>query len=63
MDCDQEEILLVSSKTGAGVDELLKEIVKQIPSPKSEPKNDSVRALVFDFEYSVHRGVIIYEEF
>lgn len=61
LDCDPDEILKVSGKTGVGVPELLTEIVEKIPPPKSEfNKTDSLRALVFDFEYSIHRGVIVY---
>ncbi len=59
LEIDPATILAVSGKTGAGVDELLVEIVKRIPPPQSAHKNGS-RALVFDFEYSTHRGVIVY---
>ncbi len=54
-----KDILEVSAKTGEGVEKLLEEIVKQIPAPKTEYK-DKPRALVFDFEYSNHQGVIVY---
>ncbi|MEI7688720.1 MAG: translation elongation factor 4 [Candidatus Nomurabacteria bacterium] len=64
LDIDPDSILLVSGKTGQGVSFLLDEIIKRIPSPK-EPsleiaKNDGARALVFDFKYDNHRGVIVY---
>ena len=56
-----EEIILVSGKTGEGVESLLEEIIKKIPSPKIEiVNNKSFRALIFDFEYSNHEGVILY---
>lgn len=55
----EEEILLVSGKTGEGVEELLDEIVKRVPSPKKSA-GDSFRSLVFDFKYSNHRGVIVF---
>jgi len=59
--CDEDEILEVSGKTGQGVGELLDEVVKKIPAPKSEfVGKDGARALVFDFEYSTHKGVIVY---
>ncbi len=55
------EILAVSGKTGEGVTELLAEIIKKIPPPQSEFNVASgSRSLVFDFEYSTHRGVIVY---
>ena len=57
----RESIVLVSGKTGEGVEGLLEEIVKRIPPPKEEfPKTKSTRALIFDFSYSNHRGVILY---
>ncbi len=59
--CKEEDILETSGKTGAGVDELLQEIIKKVPAPIEEfPDTNSFRALVFDFQYSNHKGVIIY---
>ena len=59
--CKTEEILEVSGKTGEGVENLLEEIIKRIPAPSLEfYDNNDLRALVFDFEYSNHRGVIVY---
>lgn len=61
LDIDPETILLVSGKTGAGVDELLSEIVRRVPAPIEKEKNNlSGQALVFDFKYDNHRGVIVY---
>ncbi|MBP9855892.1 MAG: translation elongation factor 4 [Candidatus Pacebacteria bacterium] len=55
------EILSVSGKTGEGVERLLQEIVQKIPPPQSQYHNlNQSRSLVFDFEYSTHRGVIVY---
>ncbi|MEX0918885.1 MAG: translation elongation factor 4 [Candidatus Paceibacterota bacterium] len=54
-----DDILLVSGKTGAGADELLAAVVRRIPPPAvSAPVGR--RALVFDFEYSSHKGVVVY---
>lgn len=61
--CNFEDILAVSGKTGEGVEALLEEIVKKVPAPKSEFGDASfsqARALIFDFEYSNHMGVILY---
>ncbi len=56
-----EDVLLVSGRTGEGVDALLSAIIARIPAPKEEfPETKSVRALIFDFSYSNHRGVILY---
>lgn len=58
--CSPEEILRVSGKTGGGVSELLEKIVTRIPAPKTEFVGKDPRALVFDYSYSNHQGVIIY---
>lgn len=61
LDCDPEEVLLVSGRTGEGVENLLAEIIKRIPAPtETHHGENSLRALVFDFKYSSHRGVIIF---
>ncbi len=57
--CSRESIMRVSGKTGAGVKDLLEELSKILPEPKTENLNGS-RGLIFDFEYSNHQGVIIY---
>ncbi|MEK7650667.1 MAG: translation elongation factor 4 [Patescibacteria group bacterium] len=58
--CESAEIMKVSGKTGAGVAELLTEIVAKIPAPTLEFPGTNPRALIFDFSYSTHQGVIIY---
>ncbi|MDH5442677.1 MAG: translation elongation factor 4, partial [Candidatus Nomurabacteria bacterium] len=62
LDCDIDEIMEVSGKTGQGVEELLKQVIERVPAPKPilAGGDDSFRGLVFDFEYSEHRGVIVY---
>ncbi len=63
LNIDPDTVLLVSGKTGEGVEELLKEVIKKIPAPKlpdSGYMENTGRALVFDFKYDNHRGVIIY---
>ena len=57
--CTLEEILAVSGKTGEGVPELLARIIAIIPPPK-ETDEKKLQALVFDFSYSTHRGVIVF---
>jgi len=59
--CEPEEVLEVSGKTGQGVAELLEKLVTLVPPPKEEyPDPQSARALVFDFEYETHKGVIVF---
>lgn len=60
LDCQPEEILAVSGKTGEGVEALLQAIVERVPAPHSAESGQEPRALVFDFEYSTHRGIIVY---
>ncbi|MCX6753905.1 MAG: translation elongation factor 4 [Candidatus Nomurabacteria bacterium] len=64
LDIDPDSILLVSGKTGEGVVALLEEVIKRIPSPHHSNfdvvKTDGAQALVFDFKYDNHRGVIVY---
>jgi GTP-binding protein LepA len=61
LDVSIDTILETSGKTGEGVENLLGEIIKRIPPPKEELSGSgSFRALVFDFQYSNHRGVIVY---
>lgn len=61
LDCNRGDILETSGKTGQGVEDVLKDIVKKIPAPKEKIiDSDSFRGLVFDFKYSTHRGIIVY---
>jgi len=55
---EEEDILLASGKTGEGVKELLDEVVKSVPAPKI--KVDEPRALIFDFKYSDHKGIVLF---
>jgi GTP-binding protein LepA len=61
LDCDLDDILEVSGKTGQGVEELLHEVIRRVPPPTMEfSGGNDLRALVFDFKYSDHKGVIVY---
>lgn len=60
LDCKEEDILLVSGRTGEGVDNLLTEITKRIPPPKHIEDTKNFRSLIFDFKYSTHKGVIVF---
>ena len=57
--CDLSEVRYVSGKTGEGVKELLDTICDRIPAPKPTSEQ-SFRGLIFDFQYSNHRGIIVY---
>lgn len=56
--CELEDVLPASGKTGQGVAEVLDAIVERVPPPEHHTKG--TQALVFDFGYSDHRGIIIY---
>lgn len=58
--CELEEILCASGKTGEGVPELLDAICERIPAPNVSGSNE-YRGLIFDFQYSNHRGIIVYQ--
>jgi len=61
VECDPEDVLLTSGKTGEGVPELLKEIITRVPAPVSTSADaKDFKALIFDFQYSNHKGVILY---
>lgn len=61
LDIDPDEILCVSGKTGEGVESLINHVIDQVEPPvEIIPDTKSSRAMVFDFEYSSHKGVIIY---
>jgi len=57
--CEPEDCLRVSGKTGAGVTELLDQIVRQIPAPVGVA-DAPTRALIFDSVYDTYRGVVTY---
>jgi len=57
--CQPEDCLRVSGKTGVGVEELLDQIVKQVPAPTGDAQAPA-RALIFDSVYDTYRGVVTY---
>ena len=57
--CDPEDVLKVSGKTGEGVEELLDEIVRQLPAPVGDA-DAPARAMIFDSVYDTYRGVVTY---
>jgi len=57
--CEPEDCLKVSGKTGAGVEELLEQIIRQFPAPVGDPAAPA-RAMIFDSVYDTYRGVVTY---
>ncbi len=54
-----EDAILVSAKTGQGIDELIAKLCEKLPKPKGNPAAPT-RALIFDSIYDDYRGVIVY---
>nr|WP_314842431.1 translation elongation factor 4 [uncultured Microbacterium sp.] len=56
---EPEDVLRVSGKTGAGVEELLDRLVRDIPAPTGD-SDAPARAMIFDSVYDAYRGVVTY---
>ncbi len=54
----REEALLVSAKTGQGVDGIIPAIIERIPPPQGDP-GKPLKGLIFDSWFDSYRGVII----
>ncbi|WP_420733464.1 translation elongation factor 4 [Brevibacterium luteolum] len=57
--CEPEDCLLVSGKTGEGVEEVLDRIITDIPAPEGD-LDGPTRAMIFDSVYDTYRGVVTY---
>jgi GTP-binding protein LepA len=66
LNVDVSEVIPVSGRSGAGVEDLLEAIIARVPAPRASSNVPGVsvingaRALIFDFSYSTHRGVAVY---
>ncbi|WP_174705208.1 translation elongation factor 4 [Arthrobacter pityocampae] len=56
---EPEDVLMVSGKTGVGVEALMDKIVRDLPAPTGDP-NAPARAMIFDSVYDTYRGVVTY---
>lgn len=59
LNCNPEDIMHISAKTGEGVEAVLKTIVKKVPPPSGD-KNANLSALIFDSYYDDYRGVVLF---
>ncbi|MCX6989029.1 MAG: translation elongation factor 4 [Chlamydiae bacterium] len=56
---DTSSAVLCSAKTGVGIKDILEKILIEVPAP-TQPKDNILRALVFDSHYDTYRGVMVY---
>jgi GTP-binding protein LepA len=54
---DSERVARISAKTGLGVEELLEQVIADIPPPSGAP-DAPMRALIFDSKFDQYRGVV-----
>ncbi len=57
---DAHDAMLVSAKSGLGIDALMEAVVKRIPPPTPLGEPGQTRALVFDSVFDAFRGVVAY---
>jgi GTP-binding protein LepA len=55
----KEQCLMVSARTGEGVEQVLEAIVAALPAPRGD-SGAPLRALIFDCKYDAYRGVVVY---
>ena len=54
---EDEDIILVSAKTGAGIETLMEAIVTRIPAPTGDI-NKPLKALIFDSYFDAYKGIV-----
>jgi len=59
IDCEPEDVIHASAKTGLGIQNILDAIIEKIPAPEGDP-NAPLQALVFDSVYNQFRGIEAY---
>jgi GTP-binding protein LepA len=57
--CKPDDVLMVSARTGQGVDRIFQAIIGRIPPPAGDP-NAPLQALIFDSVFNAYRGIVAY---
>ena len=56
---DAEDAPLISAKEGIGIEDVLEDVVRNVPPPKGDI-DGKLKALIFDSYYDSYKGVVIY---
>ena len=56
---DKNEIILISAKTGENIEKVLEKVIEMVSAPQTTA-HSPLRALIFDSEYDVYKGVVAY---
>lgn len=56
---EEDEILLVSAKSGLNASQVLDKVIEEVPAPRGN-EDSPLRALIFTSQFDSHKGVIAY---
>jgi GTP-binding protein LepA len=56
---DPDDVVRISAKTGAGVEDVLDAVIERVPPPSGDAEAPA-RALIFDSSYDQYRGVVAF---